>query len=126
MKVSECSRRSSTPIDTIRYYEKIDLLSVIKEEHSQKDYTDQDVERLCEIAVLKKTHLTLEEIRDYLKAKDTIVSLAEGNLDFVAVKESLATLKSLNDKLNEEKDDLIRAQRSIEDAMNSLKENLLK
>lgn len=126
MKVSECSRRSNTPIDTIRYYEKINLLSVIKEEHSQKDYTDQDVERLCEIAVLKKTNLSLDEIRDYLRAKETIASLAAGNLDFVAVKESLATLKALNDKLNEEKNDLMSAQRAIEEAMNSLKENLLK
>lgn len=126
MKVSECSRRSRTPIDTIRYYEKIDLLSVIKEEHSQKDYTQKDVDRLCEIAVLKKTNLTLDEIRDYLKAKDTIVSLSEGHLDFAAVKVSLATLKSLNDKLNEEKQDLLTAQKAVEEAMNSLKENLLK
>ena len=63
MKVSECSKRSNTPIDTIRYYEKIDLLNVVKEEHSQKDYSEKDVERLCEIAILKKTNLSLEEIK---------------------------------------------------------------
>ena len=126
MKVSECSRRSSTPIDTIRYYEKIDLLNVVKEEHSQKDYSDKDVERLCDIAILKKTNLSLDEIRDYLRAKDTIESMLSGNLDFAKIKESLTTLKTLNDKLNEEKNDLLAAQGAIEEAMNSLKENLLK
>lgn len=126
MKVSECSKRSNTPIDTIRYYEKIDLLNVVKEEHSQKDYSEKDVERLCEIAILKKTNLSLEEIKEYLKAKDTIESMMSGKLDFVRIKESLAILKTLNDKLGEEKNDLLAAQNTIEVAMNSLKENLLR
>ncbi len=126
MKVSECSKRSNTPIDTIRYYEKIDLLNVVKEEHSQKDYSEKDVERLCEIAILKKTNLSLEEIKEYLKAKDTIESMMSGQLDFVRIKESLAILKTLNDKLGEEKNDLLAAQNTIEVAMNSLKENLLR
>lgn len=126
MKVSECSKRSNTPIDTIRYYEKIDLLNVVKEEHSQKDYSEKDVERLCEIAILKKTNLSLEEIKEYLKAKDTIESMMSGQLDFVRIKESLAILKTLNDKLSEEKNDLLAAQNTIEIAMNSLKENLLR
>lgn len=126
MKVSECSKRSNTPIDTIRYYEKIDLLNVVKEEHSQKDYSEKDVERLCEIAILKKTNLSLEEIKEYLKAKDTIESMMSGQLDFVRIKESLAILKTLNDKLSEEKNDLLAAQNTIEVAMNSLKENLLR
>ena len=126
MKVSECSKRSNTPIDTIRYYEKIDLLNVVKEEHSQKDYSEKDVERLCEIAILKKTNLSLEEIKEYLKARDTIESMMSGQLDFVRIKESLAILKTLNDKLGEEKNDLLAAQNTIEVAMNSLKENLLR
>lgn len=126
MKVSECSRRTNTPIDTIRYYEKINLLNVVKEEHSQKDYNEKDVERLLDIAALKNTDLSLDDVRNYLSAKDTISSILLGDLDFAAIKESLATLKALNDKLNEEMNYLINAQKLIESTMNALKENLLK
>lgn len=65
--IKELSAMVDLSAYTIRYYEKIDLLPKAERNESKyRVYTKKDVERLRLILCMKKTGMSLEEIKPYL------------------------------------------------------------
>lgn len=65
--IKETAERTGIPEDTIRYYEKIGLLPRAQRKgNSHRIYSDQDLETMKLISCLKKTGMSLDDIRPYL------------------------------------------------------------
>lgn len=66
MLIGELAKRSNFSRDTIRYYEKLELLQkkqVLTLANGYKDYSDDALKRLLDIQHLKATGFTLKEIK---------------------------------------------------------------
>ena len=67
MNIGQLSRRTGVPIDTVRYYEKQQLLPPpTRTASGYRHYEADDVQRLTFIRRAKTLGFTLEEIRDLL------------------------------------------------------------
>lgn len=65
--IKETAERTGMPEDTIRYYEKIGLLPRAKrKENSHRIYSESDLEMMQMITCLKKTGMSLDDMRPYL------------------------------------------------------------
>ncbi len=74
MLIGKLASSSGFSRDTIRYYEKLGLLTLEKEarwDNNYKDYPPQEVERLRQIGQLKELGFTLREIKDLFEALST-------------------------------------------------------
>jgi len=71
MKIGELARATSTQIETIRYYEKENLLaSPARTGGNFRIYSDEHVERLLFIRHCRSLDMSLSEIRVLLRFKD--------------------------------------------------------
>lgn len=62
MQISEFSRKSEITVDTLRYYNKIELI-VPSKINSRWIYTEEDLDKASAIRKLKNLNFTLEEIK---------------------------------------------------------------
>ena len=66
--IQETSERSGLSKDTIRYYEKIGLLPRAERKASRhRVYSEQDIQTMSLITCMKKTGMSLEEIKPFLQ-----------------------------------------------------------
>jgi Cd(II)/Pb(II)-responsive transcriptional regulator len=71
MKIGELSSASSTPIETIRYYERQGLLpSPARTQGNFRDYEQPHLERLQFIRHCRSLDMSLDEVRVLLRFKD--------------------------------------------------------
>jgi len=72
MLIGELSKRSGFSRDTIRYYEKLSLLTMNRRgsENQYKNYGQEAVDRLRHIRQLKDIGFTLHEIRQLLAGQE--------------------------------------------------------
>ena len=79
MKISEAATASGCHLETIRYYERIGLISApARTAGRYRDYSEADVERLCFVARGRDLGFSLEEIRSLLRlAQDPVMSCGE-------------------------------------------------
>ncbi|WP_310487544.1 MerR family transcriptional regulator [Chamaesiphon sp. VAR_69_metabat_338] len=69
MLISELSKRSGLPIDTLRFYEKkglIDSEMVDRQTNNYRIYNEQSLERLVLIQQAKRLGFTLAEIQEWI------------------------------------------------------------
>ncbi|MEZ5015515.1 MAG: MerR family transcriptional regulator [Flavipsychrobacter sp.] len=112
MLIGELSKRSGFSRDTIRYYEKIELIVVSKSarrEHNYKDYSEEVLEQLKAIKKYKELGFTLEEIRELLVRQSIQVLDVAKVLDVIDIKissvnEELEKLHALKMRLNRERE----------------------
>ena len=108
MRISEFAEKTSLSKDTIRYYEKINLIQPAIR-NKQRDYSSEDVERIDTIIKLKDTGFSLKEIKalfDWSKDADHKRKLSDEEV------KNLQSIKSLfQDKYSEM---LRREERIIE------------
>ena len=73
IKIGEMSKICNVSVQTLRYYDKIGLLKADKVEESSgyRYYSPEKVKTFQRIEYLKKTGLTLDEIRLYFNAPIT-------------------------------------------------------
>ena len=67
MKIKEVENLLSVSRSNIRFYEKEGLLSPTRQENNYRDYSEQDVNTLKKILVLRKLGFTVEEISSMQK-----------------------------------------------------------
>ncbi|MDQ6980436.1 MAG: MerR family transcriptional regulator [Ghiorsea sp.] len=80
MKIGELAKKTKVCVDTVRYYEKRQLLLQPKRTSSgYRTYTEQDVKRLLFIVQAKTLGFTLEEIK-------LLLSLQLGQIDCAEVR----------------------------------------
>lgn len=79
MKLSEAAAASGCHLETIRYYERIGLMSApARTAGRYRDYREADVERLRFVARGRDLGFSLEEIRSLLRlAQDPVMSCGE-------------------------------------------------
>ncbi|MGO4529256.1 MerR family transcriptional regulator [Paenibacillus sp. 2TAF8] len=66
--IHETSERSGLSKDTIRYYEKIGLLPrAERKASSHRVYSEQDIQTMSLITCMKKTGMSLEEMKPFLR-----------------------------------------------------------
>lgn len=71
MKIGELSRTASTPVETIRYYEREGLLPAApRTAGNYRVYGDDQVERLAFVRHCRSLDMTLDEIRVLLRFRD--------------------------------------------------------
>lgn len=63
-KISEVSQMIGIPIDTIRYYEKMGVISPIRK-GTYRAFSDEDIYLLCEYKKMRSYGLGLSEIKDF-------------------------------------------------------------
>lgn len=62
MQIKEVEEKTKLTAKAIRFYEEKGLLSVNRKESGYRDYTDEDVEQLLKIKLLRKCNLSVAEI----------------------------------------------------------------
>lgn len=80
MKLKEVCKQTGLTQKTVRFYEEKQLISptsVIKNGRSYREYSDEDVKVLREIAVLRKALFSMDEIRSMQNNPDEIDSVLE-------------------------------------------------
>ncbi|MFB4169065.1 MerR family transcriptional regulator [Virgibacillus sp. JSM 102003] len=121
MKISEIASCTGLSKDTIRYYEKIDLLHPEVKNH-HRDYHEEDIEIIEIIVKLKQTGFSLEEIKillDWSKNTDQNKELTKEeiqNLDQIKklFQNKYKQMLQKEEQIKEIKQVLLRADDKIE------------
>jgi len=111
MLIGELVQKSGFSRDTIRYYEKLQLLTLPKKarrENNYKEYTYTILSRLQAIKQLKNIGYTLQEIQQLL------LSYEQGNIDCEIGKEKILEKVTLIDKQIE---DLLTVKKQLLEAI---------
>lgn len=86
-KIGEVAKELSVNTDTLRYYEKIHLLGVIKRsENGIRLYSEDDIARVTFIKQAQKVGFSLEEIAQLLKFRDDPIKSKSRVRELVAKK----------------------------------------
>ncbi|UUX33793.1 MerR family transcriptional regulator [Fundicoccus culcitae] len=96
MKIGEVSQLTGINIDTLRYYDRIGLVSPIRQ-GKHRHYQASDIETLEMIQVLKAGLFSLDEILELLKLDDkyqTLESVYQIELDDLSNIKQLVTNKT--------------------------------
>jgi DNA-binding transcriptional MerR regulator len=104
-KISNISEMTNLSADTLRYYEKIDLLiNISRTPSGVRSYSDQDLSRIRFIQRAKTMNFTLDEIAKLLqmrenpgRAKKSVRQLTQDKL--VEVEQHLKSLNTLQKEL---------------------------
>lgn len=90
--VQQISKSLSIPKETLRYYDKINLVTPIRGENRYRYYTQEHINELMYVQVMKFAGFSLSEIKRVLHNKNDGTTLQENTDD---------TLLLLGDKKNE-------------------------
>lgn len=74
MKIKDFANKYQIPTDTIRYYEKENLLDPIRQENGYREYDKECEKQLQLIIVLKQLGFTIKEIQQLLVLRDDSIS----------------------------------------------------
>ncbi|WP_312652039.1 MerR family transcriptional regulator [Proteiniclasticum sp.] len=91
MKISEVELWTGMDRTNIRYYEKEGLISPIRGDNGYRDFSDEDVERLLRIRLLRSLHVPVEKIRTLFEGRDSLDRILE---------EQLTILEEQNEEVN--------------------------
>ncbi|EPI04436.1 transcriptional regulator, MerR family [Enterococcus faecalis 13-SD-W-01] len=80
MNIKEISQMYDITPHTLRYYEKVGLLSPEYAENGYRQYSYEDMERLNTIRDLRFFNLSLEEIKKYINHKNRDLTKKCSNL----------------------------------------------
>ncbi|MDB9997113.1 MerR family transcriptional regulator [Gammaproteobacteria bacterium] len=108
--ISETSKETGLTKHTLRYYEKIELVAIKKDEKGHRIYKQADLSALTFIKCLTKTGMPLDQIKEMSKLAlvnpadnvDRILSLLQSHKDKIVadLKESKESLKMIDAKID--------------------------
>ncbi len=123
MKIGEFSRRAGETVDTLRYYDRIGLLVPGRGECGSRIYSEEDLDKMKEIQILKSLDFTLEEIKTILDLDSELDECLERGMSksevFQAKEEAVGELRKL---IGEKLEELARKEEEIRKARDRLKE----
>ena len=71
--IREIGQIFDVPSSTLRYYEELGILPEVKrEEHKQRVYTDEHIDRLQAITCFKRTGLPMSKIHDFFEYAENL------------------------------------------------------
>ncbi len=77
MNISEIEARSGLPRATVRYYEAEGFLSPERRENDYRDYSEEDLNTLLKLKLLRALNVPLQEIRAVQDGTDTLEHLMQ-------------------------------------------------
>lgn len=78
LRISDVAKEFDITTHTIRYYDKLGLLTEIKrDEHAIRCFTQEDMDRLGVIRCLKNTGMTMHDIKEFMDIYSTDYSNIE-------------------------------------------------
>lgn len=123
MKIAEVSRKYDISADTLRYYERIGLMSPVRRNESGiRDYSEQDCERIQFIKCMRGAHVSIEALIEYMNLFEggdaTIparIALLEEQRELVRqrLEEMQAGLDRLDYKIEHYNDMVLSAERRL-------------
>lgn len=123
MKIAEVSKLYDFSADTLRYYERIGLLSNITRNASGiRDYSDQDCARVQFVKCMRKAGVSIEALIEYMRlfeqGDDTIAArkaLLEEQRDLVRkrIAEMQAGLDRLDYKIEHYEQTIVQAEKKL-------------
>ena len=81
MNIAEAERRTGLSRANIRFYEKEGLLKPTRGENGYRDYTEDDVQTLRKIMLLRRLRLSVPDIRAIESGEKALPEAAAGQLD---------------------------------------------
>lgn len=114
MLIGEVSKKYDIGIETLRYYDKIGLLTV-KRKNNNRYYTEDDIRKLNYIISMKELMFTLEEIKRILEVDERIdegftkESVSEHDIDILH-----SEIKLKYDEILEKEKQLINVKSHLE------------
>ncbi len=81
MTIKEVEQELQIPRATIRFYEKEGLLNPKREENGYRDYSEEDIERLKKIIILRKLGITVTDITDVLDGASGLSDVLTANME---------------------------------------------
>ena len=81
MNIAEAERRTGLSRANIRFYEKEGLLTPTRGENGYRDYTEDDVQTLRKIMLLRRLRLSVPDIRAIESGEKALPEAAAGQLD---------------------------------------------
>lgn len=116
MKIGEVSKKLNISITALRYYDKIGLVSPVKNGYS-RDYSKRDLERLYFVEVFQKAFFSLDNIKKLFLLDDKYKSLKEiENMDPDDLKDLKELIVSNSNEIDEKIKNLKEAKMLL-DAM---------
>jgi len=123
MRISEISQQSGISSDTLRYYERIDLIPPVNRNGSGiRDYSELDVKRVEFVKCMRKAGLPIEVLTDYfqlvhqgdrtVEARKEILKEQRARL-MAKMEEMQQTLDLLNYKISMYEETLLKKEHEI-------------
>ena len=115
MQIGEIAKQSGFTKDTLRYYEKIGLIQLSKQQRGDNNYRIYDGRILQELSLIKRLKsvgFTLKEIKD-LRRMDALDMISCGTVGPL-VKEKLMKIEAQLTELQEQKLKLLLLMKSCE------------
>jgi len=120
MLIGRIATEFGTPVDTLRYYDKIGLLKP-KREKGVRQYAPEDVLKLEKIVKMKNLMFSLEEISCLLDMDEKIEEdLNKGKLDIATVERVRQIIWSKYLEINSLEQDLQRVRHYLEGMMSKI------
>ncbi|MQS90074.1 MerR family transcriptional regulator [Companilactobacillus mishanensis] len=67
--IGEFSKKCGLSIDTLRYYEKLEIIRSNRDENNRRYYTDDDLKWVSFVIRIKKTGMSIKNIQTYSKLR---------------------------------------------------------
>lgn len=80
MTIKEVEQILKIPRATVRFYEKEGLINPSREGNGYRDYSDQDVDKLRKIVILRKIGMSVEDINDIFDGAKSINEVLDANI----------------------------------------------
>jgi DNA-binding transcriptional MerR regulator len=105
MDIGEFAKSTGISIDTLRYYDKLGVLTP-KRVKARRDYGELDIEKALVIIKLKKLNFSLEEIKALFKLEEDIEASQESSttgkeLNYGNVEALISCIKIVEEKFKE-------------------------
>lgn len=81
MTIKEVEQLLEVPRATVRFYEKEGLITPTREGNGYRDYSDEDVEKLKKIIILRKIGMSVEEIDDLFDGIRSMDEALDANIE---------------------------------------------
>lgn len=126
MQINEICKQTGLTKKAIEYYQGKGLISPITKDNGYREFTDDDLERLRMIALLRKLDFTIDEIKQVLESKDKksalmIIKRAKQ----IQAKVKLARIDLIEQLVRGEKITEIQDKASLLEQQATIKEKLL-
>lgn len=107
MTIKEVEQLLEVSRATVRFYEKEGLIRPSREGNGYRDYSDEDVEKLRKIVILRKIGMSVEDINDIFDGVKSINDVLDANI--IKLQKQMNELKgaiSLSKKMKEDDTDI--------------------